>query len=199
MSQTTDNLIPLPLNYFWNPTDPDLPYATSGYGNRFPFPPANATRTPVPSSYPKGTWPCWDWGTEQWVFKADMRQARLWDKETGQEIYSSTISIPEGSTDIEPGFKYSIWDEENQTWLRDTAKEQSVTIEDRATKKAEELGIAKDQIEQLGEIVDYLEESDEDYQHYVSMLKAWCAYRARVNLLKPEKLDTPFPARPETL
>ncbi len=93
-SQARSEQTVLPINYYWNPTDPALPFSSAAPGNAFLFPPSNATRLPVPTEFPKGTHPCWDPENSRWVILPDYRQVRLWDKASAQEIFSSTINCP---------------------------------------------------------------------------------------------------------
>ena len=94
--------IALPVNYFWSTTDPALPFSGSAMGNPFIFPPSNATRVPTKESYPKGTYPCWDYKKNDWIPRPDYRQIPLWNKQTGVPEISSTIDCPPYLTDVPP-------------------------------------------------------------------------------------------------
>lgn len=192
--------ITLPINYYWNIADPMLPYVSSAAGNPFMFPPDNATRIAPPSEFPKGTYPCWSPDAQNWVLLPDYRQLRLWDKKSGQEVFPGTINCPSSAIDVAPPSQYCSWDDEKNEWVKDQTREDADLVNQRTKKKASELTVASKQIDQIDEIVIVLEEDDPDSAApYSALLKEWKTYRARLNLFKPEKLDTDFPKRPKLL
>lgn len=192
--------IELPINYYWNISDPMLPFVSSAPGNPFMFPPSNATREAPPPSYPKGTYPCWNPDIQNWSLLPDFRQVRLWDKSTGQEVFSGTINCPSTAIDVPPPSEYCTWSDETSEWVKDQERENASIVAQRQKKKASELTVASSQIAQIDEIVIVLEEDDPDSaEPYSALLKEWKTYRAKLNLFKPEKLETDFPKRPKTL
>ena len=198
MENAKSEQIPLPINYYWNPTDPDLPFSSAAPGNPSLFPPGNATRKPVPTEYPKGTFPCWDVEKQDWWLLPDYRQTRLWDKATAQEIFSSTISCPATAIDVQPPSVNAVWSDDENVWVIDTEKEEASIVAERLKKKVSELSLASSQIEQLEEIVDDLDDGEEK-DFYAKLLKEWKQYRAKLNLFKHADLKAVFPTAPKQL
>lgn len=190
--------ITLPINYYWNITDPALPFSSSAIGNPFIFPPSNATRLAIPDVIPQGTHPCWNVDAQEWELRTDYRRVRLWDKATGEEIFSSTIDCPANAIDIEPMSRNAVWDETEQTWVVDQARENEDIIAERTKRKTAEIAVASDQIDQIQEVVDILDPG-EDLTTYSALLKEWKQYRAKLNLLKPTDLTAVFPVKPKLL
>lgn len=190
--------ITLPINYYWNITDKALPFTSLAIGNAFIFPPSNATRLPIPEIIPPGTHPCWNVDAQDWELRADYRKVRLWDKATGEEIFSSTIDCPPEAIDIEPTSRNAVWNETEQTWVVDQVRENEDVIAERTKRKTTEIAIASDQIDQIQEVVDILEPGD-DLTTYSALLKEWKQYRAKLNLLKPADIKATFPVKPKLL
>lgn len=195
--QARSEQVEMPINYFWSVTDESLPFAGSAFGNPFIFPPPSATRTAPPSNYPKGTFPCWDNTAQEWVIKQDYRQIALWDKKTGQSVVSQTVELQDGLTDVAPNSKYDVWNEETQSWVKDQEKEDSEKVAERIRYRSAEVAVATDQIDQLNDIVEYVdgEEGDE----YKALLKAWRLYRTKLNVMKINDLSVKFPDRPKMI
>lgn len=190
-----NNLIPMVTYYCYSPLDPSYPFLTTILGNPGLIP-NNSTDKPIPSDYPKGTFPCYDIENDRWVIKNDYRQITLYNKTTGLVEASPTIDLPPYLTDIKPKTKYDKWDEENNCWITDESKLNEDKINELKQKRSTELQLAKDQIEQLTEIVDCLDSSDEDYNYYYNLLKEWKTYRAKLNILKIENVNVKFPNKP---
>lgn len=198
MSYNSNNQIEMPINHFWNTTDPALPYSSSAPGNPGLLPPSNATRDAPPKEYPVGTHPCWDYMNLTWAVRSDYRQVRLWDKETATEIFSSTVNCPTGAIDVEPPAKFAKWDERESKWVVDEGKIQAEKVAERQKKKSIALNEASNQIEQLEEVIEYLD-GDDSSKEYEDLLKLWKQYRAKVNLIKTDKADVVFPEAPKKL
>ena len=129
------------------------------------------------------------WDGQKYYFDYDYRGQTVYKKSTGEPVKVETIgALPDDLTEKEYLGEFYDWD--GADWVLNQEKKDAATVAANKAQKSTLLDHAKEQIDILQDELDL--EMAEDEEVTAAKLKAWKAYRVKLN-----KVDTVNPVWPE--
>ena len=136
------------------------------------------------------------WGGKFYIIIKDYRNIPVWEKSTGREAkVTETGELPDNLTDIQYPGQFHAWSETDNNWVLDeTAKAESIRLQNNATKK-ELVSFAESRISLIQDEIDL--EMTKDLAGAKADLRAWKKHRILVYRTDTSIESLEWPRRPD--